>query len=107
MANMNFSVSQNIDELIEYRPDSVISRIIVKSPSCNITLFSFDKGQLLTEHKTPYQALVQVLEGECNFILNGESHKLTAGSLLLMEQDAPHSLTATEKFKMMLTMIKS
>jgi quercetin dioxygenase-like cupin family protein len=107
MNNMSSSLSQNIDELIDYRTDSVVSRIIVKSPSCNITLFSFDKGQLLTEHKTPYQALVHVLEGECNFILNGENHVLKAGCLLLMEQDAPHSLTAVEKFKMMLTMIKS
>jgi quercetin dioxygenase-like cupin family protein len=96
-----------IGDIIEYSPGSVVSKTIIKKPSGTITLFSFDKGEGLSEHKAPFDALVQIIEGEAEIILDGKINKVNAGRAIILPADIPHALKANEKFKMLLTMIRS
>ena len=92
----------HLASLIEYTEGGVI----IKSPAGNITLFSFDKGEGLSEHRAPFDALVQVLEGVVNITVNGTLFTVKAGESIVFPANAPHALTAVERFKMLLTMIK-
>lgn len=92
---------------IAYADGAVISKTILKKPSGNITLFSFDAGEGLSEHTTPHEALLQVLDGSVDITIGGETHSLSAGQSLILPANVPHALKAVERFKMMLTMIKS
>mgnify|MGYP002684366918 CR=1 FL=1 len=94
-------------DIIEYSPGSVVSKTIIKKPSGTITMFSFDKGEGLSEHKAPFDALVQIIEGEAEIILDGKINKVNAGSAIILPADIPHALKANEKFKMLLTMIRN
>ncbi len=93
-------------ELLAYVPGSVVSRTLIKRPVGTVTLFSFDKGQGLSEHTAPFDALVQVLDGQAELTIGGELVKAGAGETVLMPADVPHSLHAPEPFKMLLTMIR-
>ncbi|MFR9165421.1 MAG: cupin domain-containing protein [Dysgonomonas sp.] len=92
---------------VEYSTGGVISKQIIKSSAGNITLFSFDKGQGLSEHSAPFDAFVQVLEGEVEIKIGGVPHKLSSGESIIMPANITHALHAVEKFKMLLTMIKA
>ncbi len=94
------------DELLAYVPGSVVSRTLIKRPVGRVTLFSFDKGQGLSEHTAPFDALVQVLDGQAELTIGGELVKAGAGQAVLMPADVPQSLHAAEPFKMLLTMIR-
>jgi quercetin dioxygenase-like cupin family protein len=94
-------------ELIGYQTGAVVSREIVKGHTGNITIFSFDEGQSLSEHKTPFDALVQVLEGEVEISIEGKPYHVESGEIILMPANQLHALKALKKFKMILTMIKS
>lgn len=94
-------------ESIEYADGSVVSRTIVKKPSGNITLFAFDEGEGLAEHSSPHEALVQLLDGKAEITIGGTPFHLQSGQSIILPANIPHSLKANEKFKMMLTMIKS
>ena len=94
-------------ESIEYAGGSVVSKTIVKKPAGNITLFAFDKGEGLAEHSSPYEALVQLLDGKAEITIGGTPYNLQTGQSIILPSNIPHSLKANEKFKMMLTMIKS
>jgi quercetin dioxygenase-like cupin family protein len=94
-------------ESIEYAGGSVVSRTLVKTPAGNITLFAFDKGEGLTEHSSPHEALVQLLDGKADITIGGTAYNLQTGQSIILPANTPHSLKANEKFKMMLTMIKS
>lgn len=83
-----------------------MSKQVTKSKGGNITLFSFDKEQGLSKHTTAYDAIVQILDGEAEIIIDGEIFHLTKGNSIIMPANIPHSLKATERFKMLLTMIK-
>ena len=96
----------NLASLVEYSEGGVISKQLIKSPAGNVTLFSFDKGEGLSEHRAPFDAIVQVLEGVVNIVLDGKVFTLKAGESIVFPANAPHALTAVEKFKMLLTMIK-
>lgn len=93
--------------LIEYQEQSVVSRTLIGRPTGTVTLFAFDAGQGLSEHSAPYDALVQVLDGAADITVSGVMHKVTAGELIVMPANQPHALHAAERFKMMLTMIRS
>ena len=97
----------HLASLIEYAEGGVISKQLIKSPAGNITLFSFDKGEGLSEHRAPFDALVQVLEGVADITLNGTLFTVKAGESIVFPANAPHALVAVEKFKMLLTMIKA
>jgi len=93
--------------LVEYQEDSVVSRQITKEEAGNVTLFAFDTGQELSEHRAPYDALVHMLEGEAEVRISGKAYMLTAGEAIIMPANAPHALKAVKRFKMLLTMIRS
>jgi quercetin dioxygenase-like cupin family protein len=96
----------NLNEIIDYSEDSIISRIIAKNDSGSMTLFSFDRGQNLSEHSTPYNAVVQVLDGEVELVIGGESLIARAGETVVMPADVPHAVNSVTRFKMLLTMLK-
>ena len=99
-------VSRVVD-LVSYQDGAVVSRIVVKREAGNITLFAFDAGQELSEHTAPYDALVQVLDGEAAITVAGRPHCVRAGEMILMPAHQPHALKAVSRFKMLLTMIRS
>lgn len=94
-------------ELVNYQDGAVVSREIVKKPTGNVTLFAFDEGQGLSEHTAPFDALAQVLEGEAEISISGQPHRMVGGEMILMPAGQPHALKAVQRFKMMLTMIRS
>jgi quercetin dioxygenase-like cupin family protein len=94
-------------EFVNYQDGAVVSREIVKKSTGNVTLFAFDQGEGLSEHTAPFDALVQVLEGEAEIMVSGQSHRLQGGDMMLMPAGQPHALKAVKRFKMMLTMIRS
>ena len=97
----------NAADSIAYADGAVVSKTILKKSSGNITLFAFDAGEGLSEHTTPHEALVQVLDGSVEITIGDQVHKLVAGQALILPGGVPHAVKAIEKFKMMLTMIKS
>jgi len=97
----------SLTDLVQYADGAIVSRTIIKQPSGTITLFAFDRGQELSEHTTPYDAVVQVLEGEVRLSIGGNFVSATAGQAVIMPAHVPHGLKAFEPFKMLLTMIRS
>lgn len=97
----------DLSSLINYQSGSVVSREIIKKTNGNITLFAFDKDEGLSEHTAPFDAVVQIIEGEAEIKLSGNNHKLKTGDIIIMPAGEPHSVKALEKFKMLLTMVKS
>ncbi len=96
----------NLEEMVEYSSGGVISKQVLKNQSGNLTLFSFDKGQGLSEHTAPFDAVVQVLDGEAQITIGGNPNLVRKGESIIMPANVSHSLQAVEKFKMLLTMIK-
>ena len=96
-----------LNELIEYQEGSVVSRTLLNKETGSLTLFAFDKGQGLSEHTAPFDALVYLLDGEAEIVISGNSLTLKMGEVVLMPANKPHALKAIKKFKMLLTTIKS
>lgn len=94
-------------ESISYAEKAVVSKHILKKQTGNISLFAFDKEEGLSEHTTPFDAMVLIVDGKAEIIINGKSHMLESGESIIMPANVPHALSAVEKFKMVLTMIKS
>jgi len=97
----------NLADLIDYQIGSVVSREIMKKANGSITLFAFDEGEGLSEHTAPYDAALEILEGEAEIKLSGKNNNLKMGEMIIMPAGEPHSVKALGKFKMLLTMIKS
>ena len=93
--------------LVEYQQGNVVSRTLVTKETGTITLFAFDKGQGLSEHTTPYDAMVFILDGNAQIIISKKEFHLNTGQMIIMPANEPHALNAVESFKMMLVMIKS
>lgn len=96
-----------LNELIDYQDDSVVSREIIRKDTGTVTLFAFDRGQGLSEHTAPFDAMVQVIDGEAEITISGEKNRLAAGEMIIMPANEPHAVMAVEPFKMLLTMIRS
>lgn len=94
-------------EMVSYQDAAVVSRQITKEDAGNVTLFAFDKDQVLSEHTAPFDALVYVLEGNAQIILSGRPFDLAAGDAIIMPANEPHALKAAQRFKMLLTMIRA
>ena len=94
-------------DLIGYQEAAVVSRTLVKKPTGTVTLFAFDRGQELSEHTAPFDAMVQVLEGEVVITISGKPQTLRAGQFVIMPANEPHALKAAERLKMLLVMIRS
>jgi quercetin dioxygenase-like cupin family protein len=97
----------DLNGLTSYQDGSVVSRTLLDRKIGTITLFSFDAGQGLSEHTAPYDAFVQVFDGTAEITINGTVHKVSAGEILIMPANAPQSLKAVERFKMLLVMIRA
>jgi quercetin dioxygenase-like cupin family protein len=91
---------------VEYSSDGIVSKKIIQKPAGNVTLFAFDMGQELSEHSAPFDALIQVLEGAAQIIINKVPYEVQQGSSIIMPANIPHAVKAPSKFKMLLTMIK-
>ncbi len=98
--------SCELSGLVEYAADSIVSKTIIDKPAGTVTLFAFDAGQKLSEHTTPYDALVQVVDGRAGLTIGGEVVEVPAGQIVIMPANVPHAVEADEKFKMLLTMIR-
>jgi len=96
----------NALELVAYQAGAVVSREVVKKKTGTVTLFAFDKGQGLSEHTSPFDALVQVLDGVAEITIGGVPHRLANDDMILMPANVPHALKGVEQFKMMLVMIR-
>lgn len=93
--------------LIDYQKGSVVSRMIIGKEKGTVTLFAFDEGHGLSEHKAPFEALVYVLDGELEITISGKPYHLKAGKVIIMPADEPHALKAITRMKMLLIMIRS
>ncbi len=96
----------SLDSLITATPGGIASRVLAKTTGGNVTLFAFDAGQGLTEHTTPFDALVMVLEGLMVLTIGGKMVEATPGTLVLMPASVPHALEAREASRMLLIMLK-
>jgi quercetin dioxygenase-like cupin family protein len=95
-----------LSTLVDYAAAATVSRIIAKNSAGSVTLFAFDEGQSLSEHSTPFDALVQVIDGAVELTIGGEKLIAQAGEIVLMPADIPHSVNAVKPFKMLLTMLR-
>ncbi len=97
----------DVKGVIEYQKGAVVSKTLIRKETGTITCFAFDEGQELSEHTSPFEAYVQITEGEAMITLAGRSACLTEGESLVMPANVPHALKAVKPFKMILVMIKS
>jgi quercetin dioxygenase-like cupin family protein len=103
---MDHSEKFNLSGAVEYATGSVVSKTIEKKDSGTITLFAFDKDQGLSEHSAPFNAMVNIIDGKAEIIIDKKPHTLRAGESIIMPANIPHALKAIERFKMLLVMIK-
>lgn len=96
----------NLEKYVNYADDSVVSKTLLKKDIGNITLFSFDSGQGLTEHTAPFDAVVYILDGKVEITIGEKIQTVNSGEMLIMPANIPHALHAEEKFKMLLVMIR-
>ncbi len=98
---------RNVLDLVAYQAGSIVSREIISQKTGTVTLFAFDKGQQLSEHTAPFDAMVLCVDGEADVIISGQPHRVRKGEMVIMPAGQPHALKAQEKFKMILVMIRS
>jgi len=96
----------NIKDYVSYADGSIVSKILLKKGVNNITLFSFDKGQSLSEHTVPFDAFVEIIDGRAQITIDGEAKDVSSGEIIIMPANIAHSVKAHERFKMILTMLK-
>jgi quercetin dioxygenase-like cupin family protein len=96
-----------LTEMIDYADGSIVSKTLIDKSVGTITLFAFDRGQKLSEHTAPYDAVVQILDGSADITIGGKPETICAGQLIVMPANIPHTVAAKEKFKMMLIMIRA
>jgi len=101
-----FEKEQQLQELIDYQEDSVVSKTIIDKKAGTITIFAFDQGQGLSKHQAPFDATVYVVEGQALITINDKEHNVAAGQIIIMPANMPHSVKAKEQFKMLLIMIR-
>jgi quercetin dioxygenase-like cupin family protein len=97
----------NFKELVSYNTQSIVSRSIIDDKVGRITLFAFDKGEKLSPHSTPYDALIQIVEGEGEVVIAETTHQVKEGEFIILPKNILHSVNANQSFKMLLTLIKS
>ena len=100
------SAPRQLADLVEYQPESVVSRVVFRNPGGTLTLFAFAEGQGLSEHTNPNDAVVQVLEGRVSISIGGVAHVVGEGEMLHLPSSVPHELVGEGPFKMLLTLLK-
>ncbi len=108
MENNSFqnSIIFDLSESVEYSNGSVVSKTIRKKTTGNLSLFAFDKGQGLSEHSAPFDAIIQIIDGNAEISIDKKPYNLIRGQFIIMPANIPHSVFAHERFKMLLIMIK-
>ncbi|HSA32570.1 MAG TPA: cupin domain-containing protein [bacterium] len=96
----------NANTLVEYAAGAVVSRTVIKRDIGTVTLFAFDKGEGLSEHVAPFDAMVYITDGTAEILIEGQPHRVTQGEFIIMPAHKPHALRAVERFKMLLIMIR-
>ena len=94
-------------DLVSYQNGGIVSRQLVKKTAGNVTVFAFDAGQELTEHTSPFEALIEVVDGEATITIAGQPHTVRQGEMIVLPANVPHAVKAEKRFKMLLTMIRS
>ena len=97
---------KNLSDLVKYQENAIVSSEILKKDAGTVTVFAFDKGQGLSEHTAPFDALVNIIDGRAEVSISGKLFTVKEGEMIVMPANKPHSLKAVEKFKMLLVMIK-
>jgi quercetin dioxygenase-like cupin family protein len=93
--------------ILSYQKGSIVSRQIINKNYATVTIFSFDKGESLSEHIAPFDAMVYIIEGAARVLIEGISHVLKKGEMIIMPANRPHALKAVRRFKMLLIMVRS
>ena len=101
------SGTRRLADLVGYEPGSVVSRALIKKDAGTVTLFAFDRGEGLSEHTAPYDALLYLLEGEAEVRIAADMHRVRAGDILTLPAGVPHAVQAPSRFKMLLVMIRA
>lgn len=104
--NIPFSEAVAMQDLVDYEEGRVVSRTLSAKPYVNITLFAFDKGEEISAHTSPGDAMVQVLDGRALINVGGKEITAEAGQIVVMPANTPHSVSAVEQFKMLLIVVK-
>ena len=94
------------NDLVQYQPGTVASRMIVFKKAGTITLFAFDTGEGLSEHSAPYDAILTVTDGVADVTIAGAPFTVKSGEMIILPANKPHAVQATQRFKMTLTMIR-
>lgn len=97
----------DLSGLVQFQPDSVVSRTLLNKPVGSVTLFAFGQGQSLSEHSAPYDALLHIVEGQAEVTVSGQTYTVKAGEVILLPANEPHAVNALAEFKMLLTMIRA
>ncbi len=98
--------TMKLADLVQYQEGSIVSRALIDKQAGTVTVFAFDAGQSLSEHVAPFDALVNVVDGEAEILIEGRPHRVREGELILMPGGKPHALKAIERFKMFLVMVR-
>ena len=96
----------NFQDKVDYSSGGIVSKQVIKTEKGNVSLFAFDKGEGLSEHTAPFDAMVQIIEGKAKIIIGGVDYELSEGNTIIMPANISHAVFALEKFKMVLTMIR-
>lgn len=109
MSESSFEKSRvyQLKDSVNYSDGAIVSKIITKNNAGNVSLFAFEKGQNLSEHTAPFDAIVQVVEGHGKIIIDGKDNLMQEGDIIIMPANIPHAVEAVDRFKMLLTMIKA
>jgi quercetin dioxygenase-like cupin family protein len=101
------SGARDLPGLIDYQDGSIVSRQLAKTPGGSVTVFAIDAGEGLSEHTTPHEALLQVLDGTARVEIDGTDHRVGTGQIIRLPGGVPHAVQAEERFKMLLVMVRS
>lgn len=97
----------NLNNLVDYQGGSIVSKEIIKKDKGTVALFAFAKGQGLSEHTAPFDALVYIVDGKAEITISGKIFRLRAGEMIVMPANKPHALKAKQRFKMILVMVRA
>lgn len=103
--NIDFSKAVELESLVDYQEGRVVSRTLAQGRPLSLTLFAFDKGEEISTHSAPGDALVHILDGRAQVTIGGEAFDLSKGQAIVMPANIPHGLVAVERFKMLLTVV--
>ena len=103
--NIEFSKEVDLASLVQYQDGQVVSRTLAQNKAVSITIFAFDINEEISSHDSTGDAMVLILDGTSQITIDNEKHTVKKGEAIVMPATVPHALFATEKFKMLLTVV--